>query len=57
MIDLSDCKCETKLCVACDVKNCIHHTVDDMCSAGKIKVGNGEASNYTETCCDTFKAK
>ena len=57
LINLSDCTCETKLCVACDVKNCVHHTPDNMCSAGKIQVGHGEASNSSDTCCDTFRAK
>ena len=57
LINLSDCTCETKLCVACDVKNCVHHTADDMCSAGKIQVGHGEASTSSDTRCDTFRAK
>lgn len=54
---MSDCKCETKLCVACDVCNCVHHTPDDMCAAGKIRVGHGEASTCKDTCCDTFEAR
>ena len=54
---MSDCKCETKLCVACDVRNCVHHTADDMCAAGKIRVGHGEASTCKDTCCDTFEAR
>ncbi len=57
MIDLSDCICETKSCVMCDVKNCVYHAENDVCNAGKIKVGNGSASTYKDTCCDTFKAK
>ena len=54
---MSDCKCETKLCVACDVCNCVHHTADDMCAAGRIRVGHGEASTCKDTCCDTFEAR
>ena len=51
-----DC-CETKSCVVCSVKNCVYHTENNVCSAGKIQVGNGSASTAKETCCDTFKAK
>ena len=54
---MSDCKCETQSCVACSVKNCVYHAENDMCSAGKIQVGNMMASSAKETCCDTFKAK
>ncbi|MBE6733222.1 MAG: DUF1540 domain-containing protein [Ruminococcaceae bacterium] len=49
--------CKTEACIVCSVKNCIHHTTDDTCSAGKIEVGNHSASTARETCCDTFKAK
>ena len=49
--------CKTESCIACSVKNCIHHTEEDTCSAGKIQVGNYSASTARETCCDTFKAK
>ena len=52
---MSDCR--TEACIACSVKNCIHHTSEDTCSAGKIQVGNYSASTAKETCCDTFKAK
>lgn len=52
-----DCTCETKSCVACSVKNCVYHTENDVCAAGKIQVGNGSASTAKDTCCDTFKAK
>lgn len=54
---MSDCKCETQSCVACSVKNCVYHAENDMCSAGRIQVGNYSASTAKETCCDTFKAK
>jgi len=57
LIQMSDCKCETQSCVACSVKNCVYHAENDMCSAGKIQVGNMMASTAKETCCDTFKAK
>ncbi len=49
--------CETKSCVACNVKNCVYHAENDVCNAGKIKVGNGAANTAMDTCCDTFKAK
>ncbi len=50
-------KCESNVCISCDVKNCMYHAANNTCSAGKIHVGNGMASNAQETCCDTFKAK
>ena len=50
---MSDCK--TLQCIACNVKNCVHHTTEDTCSAGKIRIGHGEASSSGETCCDTFE--
>ena len=43
--------------IKCDVKNCMYHAANNTCSAGRIHVGNGMASNAQETCCDTFKAK
>lgn len=49
--------CKTETCVACSVKNCVYHAENDVCNAGKIKVGNGSAVKAEETCCDTFKAK
>ena len=49
--------CKTEICVACNVKNCVYHAENDMCSAGKIQVGNGSAASAKDTCCDTFKAK
>ena len=54
---MSDCKCETAYCVACNVNNCIHHAENDTCMAGKIQVGNRTASSVSETCCDTFETK
>ncbi|MBQ8533115.1 MAG: DUF1540 domain-containing protein [Clostridia bacterium] len=48
---------ETQACIDCTVKNCVYHTENDACSAGKIKVGNGSASCVGDTCCDTFRAK
>ncbi len=52
----NSCECETKSCIACNVSNCIHHTKDNTCAAGKIQVGNGMAQTCKDTCCDTFKA-
>ena len=54
---MTDCNCETKSCVSCSVKNCVYHTENNVCSAGKIQVGNCSAHKAEETCCDTFKAK
>ena len=52
-----DSKSETRECISCDVRNCVYHTMEDTCAAGKIQVGHGEASCSKETCCDTFSAK
>ena len=49
--------CKTEVCVACNVKNCVYHDAADVCTAGKIQVGNGSAKDAKDTCCDTFKAK
>ncbi|MBE6728289.1 MAG: DUF1540 domain-containing protein [Ruminococcaceae bacterium] len=55
MINMTDCKTES--CIDCSVQNCIHHTTDDRCMAGKISIGNRSACSCSETCCDTFVAK
>ena len=52
-----DNKCETNYCISCNVKNCVHHTENDTCSAGKIQVGNSSATSVSDTCCDTFKSR
>lgn len=52
-----DNSCKTESCIHCSVKNCVHHTTTNTCSAGMIKVGNSTACTCNETCCDTFKAK
>ena len=56
-LDFMNNSCKTEACVACSVKNCVYHDSGDVCTAGKIQVGNGSASTAKETCCDTFKAK
>ena len=48
---------ETRECISCHVKNCVYHSEGNSCTAGKIQVGNSEASCSKETCCDTFSAK
>lgn len=53
---MSDC-CKTETCIRCSVKNCIHHTMNDSCSAGEIQVGNRMSNTSDETCCDTFRLK
>ncbi|MCQ2449054.1 MAG: DUF1540 domain-containing protein [Clostridia bacterium] len=49
--------CRTESCIDCSVKNCVYHTVEDRCTAGKISVGNRNSCSCSETCCDTFKMK
>ncbi|NLN82546.1 MAG: DUF1540 domain-containing protein [Clostridiales bacterium] len=41
--------------VYCDVKNCVYHKGEDICTAGKIKVGPTHAISSLDTVCDTFK--
>jgi len=53
---MSDCR-QSKNCIRCSVKNCIHHSEENTCQAGKIQVGNSTACSCSETCCDTFKSK
>gem|GEM_PF-807884 len=55
MILMSDCKTEN--CIHCSVQNCVHHTENDSCKAGMIKIGNCTANCCSETCCDTFAAR
>ena len=40
--------------VGCDVTNCKYNTIDNKCSASKIKVENERASSKGETYCSTF---
>lgn len=54
-MNMNDCK--TEACIHCSVKNCVYHTQNDSCKAGKISVGNSTACTHSETCCDTFEAK
>ncbi|MCQ2451199.1 MAG: DUF1540 domain-containing protein [Clostridia bacterium] len=53
MLENNSCECWVK----CNVKNCIHHTPENTCRAGRIEVGNSTACTCSETCCDTFMAK
>lgn len=41
--------------ICCEVKNCVYHASDDCCTAGKITVGNSNATSTTETKCKTFE--
>ncbi len=54
---MQESNCETRQCISCDVKNCVYHTMENTCAAGKIQVGHGEASCCSDTCCDTFSVK
>ena len=46
-----------KCSVKCSVKNCVHHSPENLCRAEFIEVGNSTACCQSETCCDTFKAR
>jgi hypothetical protein len=41
--------------ISCEVKNCVHHDMSNMCTAGHIKVGNQSAKTTAETKCETFE--
>ncbi|HOB35963.1 MAG TPA: DUF1540 domain-containing protein [Candidatus Avimonas sp.] len=41
--------------VYCDVKNCVYHKGEDICTAGRIRVGPSHAISSYDTLCDTFK--
>ena len=43
--------------ISCNVKNCTSHDGDSYCTAPRVHVGPGYASNCTETVCATFKPK
>jgi hypothetical protein len=43
--------------IKCEVENCRHHTIDNCCDAGCIKVGPHKADCSSDTCCDTFEQK
>ena len=48
---------KTMHCINCTVTDCVHHTAQNRCDAGEIKVGRENAQKSEETCCDTFKSK
>ena len=43
--------------IHCEVPSCIYHKDGGKCLAGKIKVGNPEATRNVETLCTTFELK
>jgi len=43
--------------VGCDVKNCIYHSANDICTADRILVENQNANQKVETFCATFTPK
>lgn len=43
--------------ITCEVDTCEHHTTNNECSAGSIKVTPYGAANKEETDCSTFKKK
>lgn len=45
--------------VKCTVENCMYHTMNNCCEAGKIEVDPccDDCSCSTETACKTFKAR
>ncbi len=47
--------CHTE--VSCDVKNCVHHDGQKLCTAGMIHVGPNHANDSKDTVCSTFKSR
>ncbi len=43
--------------VGCSVKNCVYNDGYGYCTADKINVGPGYATDCTDTVCATFKAR
>ncbi len=43
--------------ITCSVKDCIHHDIEDCCTAKSISVGPSNASCCSETVCATFKKR
>lgn len=42
--------------IACDVKSCAYHAMEDKCTAPSIKVGGAcDCTNSSNTECVTFK--
>lgn len=41
--------------ITCAVKNCIHHDMENGCTASHINVGSFDAKSTTETKCETFE--
>lgn len=41
--------------VYCDVRNCVYHGGDDICTASKINVGPTHAVSSADTVCATFR--
>lgn len=41
--------------VYCQVSACVHHTPENLCSAGRINIANDKALKQGETFCSTFK--
>ena len=53
------CDCEQKHLagVHCDVKNCVWHGADTLCTADAISVGPNRATTSSQTLCATFREK
>ncbi|MBE6648008.1 MAG: DUF1540 domain-containing protein [Ruminococcaceae bacterium] len=43
--------------ISCSVKECIHHDMENYCTANSISVGPSNASCCSETVCATFKKR
>ncbi len=43
--------------IYCDVKNCVYHDGEKVCTAGGITVGPHFAVSSNDTICATFKGK
>ncbi|MDL2274236.1 DUF1540 domain-containing protein [Oscillospiraceae bacterium OttesenSCG-928-G22] len=43
--------------ISCTARNCIHHSENNCCTAGEIRVGTEYASEKAETICGTFEKR
>ena len=41
--------------ITCDAKNCVYHDKSDKCTAGHITVGCYDATQKSQTKCETFE--
>ena len=41
--------------LGCKVKNCAHHSKDNLCCRDSIKVGGSSATDCCSTCCNSYE--